>query len=64
MEKPGEYDVVHPIWQRGRDWGIQEERKRIIALLLDDANGYDAMNNAVECIDEGESLIALIEGQK
>ncbi len=33
MEKPGEYDVVHPIWQRGRDWGIQEERKRILDAI-------------------------------
>jgi hypothetical protein len=33
MKQPGEYDIVHPIWQRGRDWGIHEERQRIIVEL-------------------------------
>lgn len=33
MEQPGEYDIVHPIWLRGREYGIAEEREQILELL-------------------------------
>ena len=33
MDKPKEYDIVNPLWQRGRAIGIAEERERIIELL-------------------------------
>jgi hypothetical protein len=33
METPPYYSSVNPLWQEGRDWGINEERERIIAKL-------------------------------
>lgn len=62
MEQPGEYDSVNPIWQRGRDYGIKEERERNIKALT---------NFAAACADAGAERTAkliilavdVIEGQ-
>lgn len=68
MNEPAEYDVAHPIWLRGRDHGIAEERERIIALLetVDDSNLWRQVAHSPDSY-EGfniSDLIALIKGEK
>lgn len=33
MEEPKQYDIVNPLWQRGRAWGIAEEREQILEMV-------------------------------
>ena len=47
MKKP-EYDAVNPLWIRGREWGMAEERDLILTFLRTDlarfASGTDFGN--------------------
>jgi hypothetical protein len=33
MQEPASYDVVNPLWLRGREYGIAEERESILDSL-------------------------------
>jgi hypothetical protein len=65
MKQPPTYDAVHPIWIRGREWGIAEERQRIIERLqyvMESYKGFDSTEPGRE-FDSGvrQALTVLIQ---
>ena len=57
MKEPASYDVVNPLWLRGREYGVAEERERIIALLEEEEVLRDLNDNL------RNSIMALIKGE-